>query len=240
MARVLVVDDDDVARQVFSAALHQEGHRVALASSGGDAIQHISTGALPDAMFLDLNLGDMTGYDVLRWMCVQHRMVATVVMTAFPVEFDPDEAIELGAIAYADHTLSIEELVAVANSISMSRAPHDDPQRLHVRVLVGDSLALEHLDAAFLRIIPRRLEKSFPRVPWDFAVDAAVDASLEYSAAPHSFDAVRLPSVIDFVYMIARRNLLNRFDSELKRKQRERRYSQQQQLASSFQLEVER
>jgi len=67
-----------------------------------------------------------------------------------------------------------------------------------------------------------------------------VDASLEYSAAPHSFDAVRLPSVIDFVYMIARRNLLNRLDSELKRKQRERRYSQQQQLASSFQLEVER
>jgi hypothetical protein len=144
----------------------------------------------------------------------------------------------LGAIAYADHPLTIEQVTAVAKNLAVPPSARDDAQRLHVRVLAGDSLALEYFEGIILETIPRRLERHFPRVPWDFAVDAAVDASLEYAAAPRRSDPTRLPSVVDFVYMIARRNLVNRLQSEFKRKQRERRYFSERPIAHSLQPEM--
>ena len=42
------------------------------------------------------------------------RFVPTAVVTAFRVEFDPDEAIALGALAYADQPLSSDTLLTTA------------------------------------------------------------------------------------------------------------------------------
>ncbi len=50
----------------------------------------LSSGIRPHGLILDLKLGDMTGYDVLRWMRAQAIVVPTAVMTAFRIEFDPD------------------------------------------------------------------------------------------------------------------------------------------------------
>jgi DNA-directed RNA polymerase specialized sigma24 family protein len=60
-------------------------------------------------------------------------------------------------------------------------------------------------------------------VPWDFAVDATTDACIEYASNPHRFEPPRA-SIVDFAYLIARRNLLNRVRSEAALKQRERKY----------------
>jgi CheY-like chemotaxis protein len=184
MSRVLVVDNDLGTRETYDAALRHAGYAVTLADSGGAAIAALSSGAKTHAMLLDLKLGDMTGYDVLRWMRTQGIVVPTAVMTAFHFEFDPDEAIALGAIAYADQPLWIDDVLALAESLSTPPSPLDSPERLHARVLAGDPGALECLDAVFLKAVPARLERMFPRGPWDFAVDAATDASLEYAAKP--------------------------------------------------------
>jgi CheY-like chemotaxis protein len=225
MTRVLVVDDDLGTRETYGAALRHSGYGVTLADAGGAAIAAVSRAAKTHAMLLDLNLGDMTGYDVLRWMRTRGIMVPTAAMTAFRSEFDPDEAIALGAMAYADQPLSIGDLLALVESLTTPASPLDSPERLHARVLAGDPGALECLDAIFLKIVPARLERMFPRAPWDFAVDAATDASLEYAANPAKFDPSRLPSVVDFVSMVARRNLTDRLRAESAFQDRQARYA---------------
>lgn len=61
----------------------------------------------------------------------------------------------------------------------------------------------------------------------EFAVDATEDASLEYGANPARFDPSRLRSVVDFVYVIARRNLLDRLRAETALKHRESAYAKE-------------
>jgi CheY-like chemotaxis protein len=227
--RVLVVDDSEGTRATYRAALRAEGYDVGLASSRETAVQFLSTEDIPHAMFLDLNLGDGTGFDVLRWMRAERRFVPTVVMTAFRLEFGPDEAIELGAAAYVDQPLSVEGLIALAGSLTRPMSTLDDPNQLHVRVCAGDPGALEFLGAVFLRDLPRRLARAFPRVSADVIEDAVSTACVEYlGGAASGFDTAKGRSVLDFVYTIAWRNLRDRLQSESSRADRERRWVQEQ------------
>lgn len=183
-------------------------------------------------MFLDLDLGDGTGLDVLRWMRERKRFVPTAVMTAFRPEFNPDDAIELGALAYVDQPLPIEVLVTLARGLTRPLSAFDDPNQLHCRFLAGDPGALDCLDAIFLKVLPRRLHRAFTRAPFDFAEDAVATACVEYGGrAAARYDPSRLPSVLDFVYAIAWRNLANRLHSEVARTNRERRWATESPVA---------
>jgi CheY-like chemotaxis protein len=225
MACVLVVDDDEGTRDTYRAALRHEGYDVRLADSRLSAIRNLSGAGLPHALFLDLNLGDATGLDVLRWMRERYLFVPTAAMTAFRSAFDPDEAIELGALAYVDQPLSVDMLVGLARSLIKPPSPNDDPNHLHTRVLAGDPGAIECLDAIFLKKLPPRLERAFPRGPWDFAVDAVSAACLEYAGgAARLFDQSTRRSVVDFVFALAWRNLDDQLRSEASRARRQEKW----------------
>lgn len=228
MLQLLVVDDDYGTRETYGAALRHGGYGVTPADSGCAAIAALSCGAKTDAVLLDLKLGDMTGYDVLRWMHAEATVVPTAVMTAFRLEFDPDEAIALGALAYADQPLSIDDILALAESLTTPPSPRDDPAQLHSRLLAGQPGALECLDTVFLQALPKRLASAFPRAPWDLTVDAVMEACLEYGANPAKFDPSRHSSILDFMYLIARRNLVDCLRAESTRRNRELRYAREQ------------
>jgi CheY-like chemotaxis protein len=228
MPQILVADDDLGTQETLSVTLRHAGYDVHVADSGGAALTTLSSGADLHALLLDLKLGDMTGYDVLRWMRARSVSVPTAVMTAFRAEFDPDVAIALGAIAYVDQPLSIDAVLGLVQTLTAPPCPGDDPQQLHARFLSGQPGVLDCLASVFLRVVPPRLNRAFPRVPWEFAVDAATDACLEYAAKPGRFDPSHGTTIIDFVYMIARRNLANRIRSEICLKRREVRYGGEQ------------
>src|SRR5579859_328918 len=235
MRRILVVDDDQTARELYLRVLRNEGYDAAAADSGGAAVAMLLTDDnRPDAMFLDLQLGDTTGFDVLHEVRSRGLFVPTVVMTAFRLDFDPDRSIELGALGYVDQPLTIESLRTLAATLTRLPTELDEPNVLHSRVIAGDPVALECICSAFLHQLPQRLERAYPQTPWDFAVDAVSAASLEYAGgAARRYDPNRLPSVLDFVYMIARRNLLNARRSEASRHKRDLRFATEQAMAAA-------
>ena len=67
MHQLLIVDDNLGVRETFGAALRRERYAVLEADTGGRAIESLAAHS-PSALFLDLRLPDMTGFDVLRWM----------------------------------------------------------------------------------------------------------------------------------------------------------------------------
>ena len=228
MANVLIVDDDPGTCETYGAAFRHASYGVRLAYSGAGAIAALSSGVKTQVLLLDLKLGDMSGYDVLRWMRSRSVCVPTAVMTAFRAEFDPDEAIALGAYAYADQPLSIDDILTLAEWMTAPPSPHDDPVHLHARVLAGQPGALNCLAGVFLQRLPPRLQRAFPRVPWDFTFDAVTDACLEYAGNPARFDPSLSASIVDFLYLIARRNLADRVRAEIALKNRELRYAGEQ------------
>lgn len=133
MRQVLVADDDLGTRETLSVTLRHAGYDVYVADCGSAALTKLSCGAGLHALLLDLQLGDMTGYDVLRWMRDQSVSVPTAVMTAFRADFDPDVAIALGALAYADQLLSIDDVLGLVATLMAPPSPRDDPLQLHTR-----------------------------------------------------------------------------------------------------------
>ena len=234
MSRLLIVDDDHGTRETYRAALRHEGYEVNMADSGSAAIAALSEGLPPEAVVLDLNLGDMTGYEVLRWMRARSLAVPTAVITAFRADFEPDEAIALGAVAYADQPLSIDDILTLARTLTAPPSPRDDPLLLHRRFLAGHPGALDCLASIFLKSVTRRLTRAFPLAPRDFAIDATTDACLEYAARPSRFDLSRSQSIVRFLFLIARRNLSDRLRAEAALKRREARYVAEQAVNSGF------
>ena len=63
--RILIVDDDPVIRALVSDIISSLGHSVEALASGADCISRLSHD-VPDMLFLDLQMPDMTGFEVLK------------------------------------------------------------------------------------------------------------------------------------------------------------------------------
>ena len=64
MARLLVVDDEKGIRDALRQLFEYEGHDVAVAEDGMEAIERVAD-APPDVIFLDVKMPGMDGIDVL-------------------------------------------------------------------------------------------------------------------------------------------------------------------------------
>ena len=62
--RILVVDDQEPTRYIFSRILTKSGFSVDTASTGREGLDKAST--LPDLIISDVNLPDMLGYEMVR------------------------------------------------------------------------------------------------------------------------------------------------------------------------------
>ncbi|MFA7295575.1 MAG: response regulator [Dehalococcoidia bacterium] len=76
---VLVVDDEAPITRVLSRSLLAHGYSVRVATTGEDALVSLAE-ARPDVMLLDINLPDLTGWEVLRRMPPDVRARVPVIV----------------------------------------------------------------------------------------------------------------------------------------------------------------
>ncbi|GAC1690172.1 MAG: hypothetical protein NVS9B3_08760 [Gemmatimonadaceae bacterium] len=117
-AVALVVDDTPGNRYTVSRLLRAAGMRVMEAATGHDALELAASG--PDLVVLDINLPDMSGYEVCReikanaatsWVPVMHVSASHMDNAAKAY------GLELGADAYLTHPLDSGVFVATARAL---------------------------------------------------------------------------------------------------------------------------
>src|SRR3954470_22945782 len=108
--RLLVVEDDDHIRTALRWALEDEGYDVAEAVSGEDAIAAVAVAA-PDLMVVDLMLGSMDGYAVIREVRRGHD-IPIIVVSARADTDDIVAALEAGADDYVTKPFEVKEITA--------------------------------------------------------------------------------------------------------------------------------
>src|SRR5690242_82079 len=97
-ARVLVVEDEPVVRDVLTRYLRREGFEVSGAADGHEALTAIEREP-PDVILLDLMLPRLSGLDVLRTVRLDGD-VPVIILSAKSSEQERIEGLQLGADDY--------------------------------------------------------------------------------------------------------------------------------------------
>ena len=109
---VLVVDDDPAIGRLVRRILKRAGFAVGVLECGRDAIEHTRTW-IPDVMLVDLNLGDMSGAEVVRAIRERFGPAATPPMIAMTGE--GCEAVD-GCVAVCPKPFSMHALVELVHA----------------------------------------------------------------------------------------------------------------------------
>ena len=145
-AKILVVDDDAVARDLLVEALRKEGHNVEAVSGGAEAIA-LGSQKQFDVVLTDMRMGAMDGLTVLREFKELSPETSVVLLTAFGSMEGAIEAIRLGAYDYLAKPFKKEEItLVVRRSLEHSRLVRENArfreelrERPQLPSLVGSS-----------------------------------------------------------------------------------------------------
>ena len=118
---ILVVEDDDIAREVVARYLRREGFGVRAAADGAAALAEAEAEA-PHLVVLDLMLPDMDGLEVCRRLRAQGP-VPIIILTAKGEESDEILGLGLGADDYLRKPLRPDVLVARVRALLRRATP---------------------------------------------------------------------------------------------------------------------
>lgn len=117
-ARILVVEDEDLIREMVVLSLKEEGYDVTTASDGRTASTYLqavepNSSEFPfDLLVLDLMLPQINGLDLCRWLRYQGNIVPILILSAKASETDRVLGLEVGADDYLTKPFSMPELIA--------------------------------------------------------------------------------------------------------------------------------
>ncbi|RUT13852.1 DNA-binding response regulator [Chroococcidiopsis cubana SAG 39.79] len=118
MSRILVVEDENLIREMLVMALEAEGFAIATAADGRTALTLLQSseptfGDFPfDLVILDLMLPQINGLDICRLLRHQGNQVPILILSAKGSETDRVLGLEVGADDYLTKPFSMRELVA--------------------------------------------------------------------------------------------------------------------------------
>jgi response regulator RpfG family c-di-GMP phosphodiesterase len=111
-ARVLVVDDEKVIREILSDFLTMEGYVVRTVEDGAAAMQELRLRPY-DLVISDLKMPNVGGIELLEQIAEQKINVLSVIMTGFGTVETAIEAMKKGAYDYILKPFKVEEVVHV-------------------------------------------------------------------------------------------------------------------------------
>lgn len=113
--KVLVVDDEQAARYAMAKALRSDGRTILEAADGNSAF-HLIQQHVPDLVFLDLNMPESGGMNVLKRLRETCQPIDTeiIVVTANSDVHMAVECVRLGAADYLTKPYDVEHLRSIA------------------------------------------------------------------------------------------------------------------------------
>jgi len=132
-ARILIVDDDDVARRNFTRLLQREGFYVATAKTGSAALECLSESSY-DLVMTDLVMEDLNGLELLARIKRQFPGMEVILITGYASIPTAIEAIKKGAYHYIEKPVRPAEMVHLARQAIEKRRLREQVVKLEARI----------------------------------------------------------------------------------------------------------
>ncbi len=163
--RILIVEDDTELGSLLKQYLERLGHeKVVYTSRGQEALRYLKN--MPfDCAFVDLQLPDINGLNILKKLKSLDPSVPVIMMSGFPTLERSIEALRLGASDFLTKPFAFQDLV-----VSLERA-----LREREILLENVSLKLEHKARLELEKLNKQLEENIEEQRTLFKVSSDLD-----------------------------------------------------------------
>ena len=161
-ARILVVDDEKVIREILADFLTMEGYVVHTVEDGAQALEELQQRSY-NLVISDLKMPNMGGLELIEKITEESIPVLTVIMTGFGTVETAIEAMKKGAYDYILKPFKVEEVIHIVQRGL-------DRQRLqHENIRLKDALSIYKISEAIATSLS--VEKVL-----DLVLDATLDA----------------------------------------------------------------
>lgn len=126
MPKILLVEDNDMNRDMLSRRLERRGYVVVTARDGGEA-RALATSEAPHLILMDIGLPDMDGWEVTRLLRAneQTQRIPIIALTAHTMVTDRQKAFEIGCDDYDTKPVDFGRLTEKIASLLAARGCHE-------------------------------------------------------------------------------------------------------------------
>jgi CheY-like chemotaxis protein len=112
MARILLVEDNEMNRDMLSRRLERKGHAVVIAVDGQQAID-LAASEKPDLILMDMSLPVVDGWEATRRLKAggQTKQIPIIALTAHAMPEDERKAREAGCNDYDTKPIELPRLL---------------------------------------------------------------------------------------------------------------------------------
>ena len=112
MPKILLVEDNEMNRDMLSRRLARKGFEVAIAVDGRQGVE-MAQAAAYDVILMDMSLPEIDGWDATRQLraAPATKSVPIIALTAHAMSGDREKAIEAGCDDYDTKPIELERLL---------------------------------------------------------------------------------------------------------------------------------
>jgi len=128
MAKILVVDDAKVMREMVAAVLSDKGHEITKAGDGTEALELVRNGLLVDLVLSDINMPQMNGISLVASLrrIDAYADIPVIMLTTESSDFKKNKAKSMGANGWLQKPIEPIRLLKAVNTM-LARAGHIVP-----------------------------------------------------------------------------------------------------------------
>lgn len=112
MAKILLVEDDEMSWDMLSRRLQRKGHEVVVAIDGEKALK-IARSESPEIVLMDISLPGIDGWEATRRIKAlpETRSIPIIALTAHAMSEDREKAMEAGCDDYDTKPIDFSRLL---------------------------------------------------------------------------------------------------------------------------------
>ncbi len=118
MARILLVEDNEMNRDMLSRRLQRKGYEVVIAVDGGEGVA-MATSQRPDLILMDMSLPVLNGWDATRQIKADPALnrIPVIALTAHAMASDREQALAAGCDGYETKPIDLPQLLEKIESL---------------------------------------------------------------------------------------------------------------------------
>ena len=115
---ILIVEDDPDSRESFCAILEDAGHGCVSVKSGKEALEHLNSHPLPDAILLDMLMPEMDGWQFRKAQLADPKIAKIPVVVITAVDQARNSALRFGASSFLTKPVHPDSLLGAFRQLA--------------------------------------------------------------------------------------------------------------------------